>query len=214
MGNLSFSEKEQDALLKLVKLYSETKVIIVYSEEVDADSKYNIQIWKELRDAFDHLVRAFINKNENTEQNTETYFLINLEKSYAHVYRACYDAAEGAAFSLKKNILDIISPYSQSQLAKTVSNYSDDRILIEKINSKLAVYRNNKDIGKADDMDFSDLLSIIDQLKTLNEKYINLLPLLKDVGVENKKRYRRVVIKNILYMIAGALISVLLSWLL
>jgi hypothetical protein len=210
MENLSFSEKEQETLLKLVKLYSETKVIIVYSEEVDADSKYNIQIWKELRDAFDHLVRAFINKNENTE----TYFLINLEKSYAHVYRACYDAAEGAVFSLKKNILDIIFPYSQSQLVKIVPNYSDDRILIEKINSKLAIYRNNKDIGKADNIDFSDLLGIIDQLKTLNEKYINLLPLLKDVCVENKKSARGTVIKNILYMFAGALVSALLSWLL
>jgi len=214
MGNLSFSEKEQGAILKLIKLYSETKVIIVYSEEVDADSKYNIQIWKELRDAFDHLVRAFINKSEKPEQNTEDYFFTNLEKSYAHVYRACYDAAEGAAFSLKKNILDIIFPYSQSQLVKMVPNYSDDRILIEKINSKLAVYRNNKDIGKADNVDFSELLSIIDQLKTLNEKYISLLPLLKDVGVENKKCARRTVIKNILYVFVGALISALLSWLL
>ena len=214
MENLFFSEKERELFFKLIKFYSEVKVIIVYSEEIDADSKYNIQIWKELRDAFDHLARAFINKNEKLEQDTETYFLTNLEKSYAHIYRACYDAAEGAAFSLKKNILDIIYPYKPSQLVKIVPNYSDDRILIEKINSKLAVYRNKKDIGRINNVDFSDLLYIIDQLKILNEKYFNLLPLLKDVGVESEKNTRKTIFKNILYVLIGALASALLSWML
>lgn len=171
MEDLSLSKAEIELFLKIIKFYSEAKVIIAYSEEIDIESKYNIQVWKELRDAFDHLLRAFVNKTEKIEQNAENYSLVNLEKSYAHVYRACYEVAEGAAFSLKKNILDIVSPYNPSQLATVVPNYSDDRILIEKINSKMTIYRNKKDIGKSENIYFSELLGIIEQLKTLNEKY-------------------------------------------
>jgi hypothetical protein len=95
-----------------------------------------------------------------------------------------------------------------------IPNYSDDRILIEGINSKMAVYRNQKDIGRINSIDISELLCIIDQLKNLNEKYINILPLLKDVDIENKKN----TLKKILYVFAGAFIgalaTALLSWLL
>jgi hypothetical protein len=57
-----FSKEEIAQLEGLASLYMQAKSLILYSEEVDPDYRSNLQTIKELRDAFDHLMRFIVER--------------------------------------------------------------------------------------------------------------------------------------------------------
>ncbi|AFL73804.1 hypothetical protein [Thiocystis violascens] len=48
-------DEDLDKLAEIAALYMQVKALILYSEEIDENSRSNIQVIKELRDAFDHI---------------------------------------------------------------------------------------------------------------------------------------------------------------
>lgn len=48
----------ESQLCELVSLYTKTKRLVLLAEQLDTESKSNIAIFKEQRDALDHLMRA------------------------------------------------------------------------------------------------------------------------------------------------------------
>lgn len=74
-----FSQRNQNKISELVHLYKKVKAIILYCEELDEDQYTNLQIPKELRDAFDHLMRAISEAESNVENadvNTIVWTLV------------------------------------------------------------------------------------------------------------------------------------------
>lgn len=53
-------DQDIPALRGVADLYVQAKALILYSEEVDPESRSNLQVIKELRDAFDHLMRVIV----------------------------------------------------------------------------------------------------------------------------------------------------------
>lgn len=58
MSDGGFFHQEAEQLRRLAVLYRDAKALILYSEEIDPESRSNLQTIKELRDAFDHLMRV------------------------------------------------------------------------------------------------------------------------------------------------------------
>jgi hypothetical protein len=60
--DLSLSEQEKKKFEQLSDAYIQAKSLIIYVEELDPSSRSNLQIIKELRDAFDHTMRFIISR--------------------------------------------------------------------------------------------------------------------------------------------------------
>jgi hypothetical protein len=209
MDSINFSPEENKKFDDIFKLYLQAKSIIIFAEEVDADSKYNDQVWKEIRDAFDHLARVIFDKklnSSNLEKADPGYSVKNLDKAFGHVYRACYDAAEGAIFSLKSKLFDLIKPYDSRQLSQAVPDYAKDRIIIEAYNEELTSQRTKKDVGNSNASDFNKLIKILDGLKSLNKKYNLSLPHLEEVRLQDVKSAKSTIKSNTLAAIIGGVI--------
>lgn len=85
-------------LKTLADLYVQAKALILYSEEVDPDSRSNLQVIKELRDAFDHLMRVIVARVGTQAPDGASdpdYASRNIHKSIGHIYRAAFDALDG-----------------------------------------------------------------------------------------------------------------------
>jgi hypothetical protein len=120
-----FTEQEKSKIEKLVKLYINAKALILLTEEIDPNSQSNLQIIKELRDAFDHLMQVFYRKYEKKsggayDQNFETE---NLEKAIGHVYRAAFDALDGTVISLKESIANALSAFPVEVIIEVMPEY-------------------------------------------------------------------------------------------
>lgn len=99
-----FCPNELEQLKALAELYIQAKGLILYSEEVDPDSRSNLQVIKELRDSHDHVMRVVALRlsqvqPENPTISPEDYCRKNLEKAVGHVYRAAFDALDGTIVS-------------------------------------------------------------------------------------------------------------------
>jgi hypothetical protein len=207
-----FSLEQQQKLQQLVEFYFKLKNVILYYEETDANSKYNAQIWQELRSSFDHFMRSF--SSIGAKENNESYVLKNFDKAYGHLYRAYYDAAEGTIFSLKKKLISTFASYTPSQLMQVIPDYVNDRMLVEHMNNDMALYRSRKDIVTAETSDFESLSNTISQLKVIYDKHCKALPLLNDLAKEGKQNTVKGIVIGLVIALVGALVGVLVGRLL
>jgi len=104
---IPFDEKSTSKLRELTELYIVTKELLLRAEEIP-DRKADIQAIKELRDAFDHLMRAnatiFGLKDSATDPqdfDQNEYIFRNTDKAYGHVYRAGYDTLDWICLKLR-----------------------------------------------------------------------------------------------------------------
>lgn len=91
-------------LRALADLYVQAKALILYSEEVDPDSRSNRQVIKVLRDALDHLMRVIVARvgtQAPTDAADPEYTSRNIHKAIGHIYRAAFDALDGTVLSLR-----------------------------------------------------------------------------------------------------------------
>jgi hypothetical protein len=203
--DFTLSLEQRQKLHTLLEFYFDVKSVILYSEEVDAESQYNVQIWQETRSSFDHLMRALLGLETATKP--ESYVIQNFDKAYSHLYRACYDAAEGAIFSLKQRVIETISSYTPTQLLQVIPNHANDRIAMEHINEKLILYRSRKDIASAEESDFDAILDIIEQLKEMYDKYNKALPLLNDLAKEGKRNTVKSIVVGLMIALVGVVVG-------
>ena len=116
-----FSKEEIAQLEVLASLYMQAKSLILYSEEVDPDYRSNLQTIKELRDAFDHLMRIIVerfsdDKSALGDTSGTEYFQKNIQKSIGHVYRDAFDALDGAVMYYRGNHLRVGWGHSHGSL--------------------------------------------------------------------------------------------------
>jgi len=169
---IDFNKDENDQLLYLVRLYSRAKACIIYSEEIDPDSKVNLQIMKELRDAFDHLMRILVDKIDNSGallKKNHNYYLQNLSKSIGHVYRSAFDALDGAVISVKVDIVNMLKPYSIDAITEVIKNYWSLKAELIEIANRVTEHRERKDVGIEDSKIFDNYINDISSLKKIHK---------------------------------------------
>jgi hypothetical protein len=146
---MEFSKSELDSLRRLSSIYQRIKTVVLYSEEIDENSRSNIQIIKELRDSFDHILRVFINKFNLSEIERETdYNIKNLDKSLGHLYRASFDALDGVVLSLKEQIKCTVQNYNHDVIVGVLGDeYWKLKTKLHKLDEDFTVSRSKKDSG-------------------------------------------------------------------
>lgn len=135
----------------ICKIHTLTKHYSILAEEISHDYKTFIQPMKELRDAYEHVVRAYtsnFNPRVNSS-NKDDYINTNLTKALGHEYRAFFDTADWFALICRENINRSVQMYikSNSDIKEKVPNYDEMKNRIYEINNEIAQLRENKDVG-------------------------------------------------------------------
>lgn len=136
---------ERQELETLVCVYRDAKAIILYCEEVDPTFKSNLQIIKELRDAFDHLMRLFISKINGAPED-DKYGKAQIDKAIGHTYRAAFDALDGTVLSLRLKIKEALSCYHIDVIKEIIPDYWKIKSTLNKLTEHIATNRAEKDI--------------------------------------------------------------------
>lgn len=193
MDAFQFSEDEKKRLEKLVEIYSKTKIAIIKAEESKIDLMKFITPVEQLRDAFDHLMRVFIVKNEIKNENAN-YCLDNLDAAIAHVYRACYDTLDFSVHSLKEKIQTEFKEFDSEAIKLVMPEYySDIRPKLENFCKEIEEIRNNKDIGKIRHSEDENIEKYLQLFNVLKEDYEKMLEkestiIEQQTKIENKRK--------------------------
>ena len=189
---MQFLPEENIRLETLCKLYIQIKGIILYSEEIDPDAKANLQIMKELRDAFDHLMRILYHKYHTDEsQPLPEYVTNNIDKSIGHVYRAGCDALDGTALSLRLNIQDLLKRYPIDVIVKVMPNYWENKASINKIILSIPFHRQKKDVNSDISKVFNEYVKEIEKLKIIYQECLDNGPNLEELLQHKYKETKR-----------------------
>jgi len=217
---LSFDEKEQELLSKVTSLYKKTKPLILFSEEIDPNYEGNAQVWKELRDALDHLMRVFARKFEgcSLSEEDQRYIDSNLQKVIGHIYRAGCDALEGACLSLREEIKKGYEAFSLEALNAVIPSFWKNRARLHEISERIAKLRAQKDVAD-DEMEqiFEDFVEIVNELKEIYDQFKTRIPALYEYQEkkdhEDRKIERKRWKRDLIMLLLGAAFSALLSYL-
>jgi hypothetical protein len=210
-----FSPEEVDRLQKTTQLYATAKPLILFSEEIDSNSKINPQIWKELRDAFDHFMRVFddvLLHNKKKRDDNKNYYFENLDKAHGHVYRAAFDALDGASISMRQKIKDLADDHSRQSLQEVIKDYWDIRMQLEGINSRIADLRAKKDVACDETVNnINAYVEILDQLKKIHKTFLNSMPLLKEWNKRNKRNTAKKIILKLFVLLLTIFLTGLIT---
>lgn len=201
MEVVAFAPNEVESLKRLSALYAQAKVLILYSEEVDPDSRSNIQVIKELRDAYDHLMRVIAARltgtipplganEESSDGGCDGYCSKNLDKAIGHVYRAAFDALDGTTLSLKEKIADILEAYPLPVLTAVLPNYWERKKHLNQLAEKVAENRASKDVAGDLANTFDEYVADTEQLSAFYTELLNLGSTLDECKKHHDKSLR------------------------
>lgn len=196
-----FAPKELESLKYLADLYTQAKSLVLYSEEVDPDSRSNIQVIKELRDAFDHLMRVVAARLSDTPppgSNQADYCDKNLEKAVGHVYRAAFDALDGTMLSVKEKVVEVLEGYPLSVVTEVIPDYWAKKTRLNQLTANVAENRASKDVGGNLASTFDRYVADTAELSTFHNELMKLGPTLDECKrrqeveqVDEDRRHRK-----------------------
>jgi hypothetical protein len=102
-----------EELRLLSSLYEEVKKIVLLSENKNDEKAVLLTAVNELRNAFDHIMRCYLD---------ECDFKEHIKKAKGHLYRAGYDAYELMAIDLSSQIKHLLKDYSFEIINKVLPN--------------------------------------------------------------------------------------------
>lgn len=186
---MNLSENETSKLKNLTESYLQAKALILYAEEIDPRSELNLQIIKELRDAFDHLMHTIYEKyNPDSDSDSATTPEENIDKALEHIYRATYDALDGAVLSLKELIIESLSNYPVEVIKEVLGDYWDIKKEVNRISGRVAEYRGEKTHENNDSGVLDSYVEDLDKLKNIYDKILENGNLLDECVRQKKKR--------------------------
>jgi hypothetical protein len=176
------------ALRELGILYSKTKKYILRAEQVDPESRSNIAIFKEQRDALDHVMRALWEYFEKGGEADGTYLYAQIDNAKGHMFRAAYDALDGTGVSYKLRIDKAMLGISNDAISAVYPKYFDHLIEIDELDKKLVEHRNAKDEQRTKMSNLDDYCASIERLDELSKTVIGKTPAFQDWQKRNRRR--------------------------
>ncbi len=203
-----FSDTEKEHLKQITQLYGRVKELIIFCEENHEEFKSNLHVVKELRDAFDHLMRVFAVKLDIKEEKDENYIYINMDKVFGHVYRAGYDTLDYATLILRDKINKEVVDFSSSAIQSAIPTYySEIRPSVESITSDIIKLRSNKDVAKPS----PEVFEIYFHNATKLQEILAMIRKAKPAIVEyENKRHSEKSKETVLNIVIGIIIGVVL----
>jgi len=205
-----FSEKEVERLVELAQWYKKAKPLILYAEETDPDFRSNLQIIKELRDAFDHLMRVIVARADpqSEHHNDADYSEKNLQKALGHTYRASFDALDGTVLSIREQLVEMLRPFDREVLNDVIPDYWKKKQLLEEVTRKIAHHRASKDVGQNVGEILDAYVKDVETLIEFKQQLTSAMPSL----MECQDRVRRSKWKHYGITAIISLISLLAGW--
>lgn len=204
----------------MTNIYVKCKAIVLYVEQIDVNSSANIQITKELRDAFDHLCQLFAIKFEISGKTTHgasgyaDEALRQIEKSIGHVYRAGFDALDGAVLSLTDNIKAILVAYDATVISEVVPDYWQKKKTINSLMERVANHRKGRTEFEITQEIFDNYISDLDELKNVHKDFLDHANNLNERQRELKRKEIYKTLRSLLIAIISALIGSIVTYLL
>jgi len=176
-------------LRNMVQLYDAVKALMLYGEEISPNSATLPQILKELRDAFDHMMRVCAAKLGIKINGDDDYQHKNFDKSFGHVYRAAYDTLDWVNILLKDRICLDLDEYSPASISAAIPEYYSTikPRITDTIPRQIATVRANKDIGAPSREAIEEYLDVVEELKGYHEKIVSAGPALIEYSARERK---------------------------
>lgn len=133
-------------LEEITSLYAKTKGLVLLAEQFDPESRSNIAIFKEQRDALDHIMRGFGECFDKTKEPDGVYLRSQIEKARGHLFRSAYDALDGVGVSCKLRINEAMIGVSLDAIAAVYPDYYRHVSEVDEIDLKIAEHRRKKDV--------------------------------------------------------------------
>ena len=173
-------ERFLEELRELGILYSKTKKFVLNAEQVDPDASSNIPAIGEHRYALDHVMRAIWDYFEKGSGANELYLSGQIENARGHMFRAAYDALDGAGISYKFRIDKAMKGISNDAIAAVHPGYYEkDLPEIYSLESKIAEHRNRKDEQGRTMQDLDDYCATVDSINEISTAIISKVPAFK-----------------------------------
>lgn len=175
MPSISFDSGESKQIQEMLDVYFFVKELLLYNEVIDPEGYTSPQILNELRNAYDHVNRAFRKKlcpnNPDSAKSNEEYVSQNLDKAIGHVYRACYDALDWLSLNVRGEIQESLAPYSHETINAVIPNYySELRKEIINYEEKISQLRASKDVTSLDQNSLIEYTEIVKNLQSIRKQ--------------------------------------------
>ena len=198
------------------------KAVACLSDELEGVGKERLSVTaiNELRNAFDHAVRAqavlhgWIPVPTKAGLPDYDYCHINLDKAKGHVYRAGYDALDIVTTARAEEIRKIRDGLRPSTLVTVFPQYADEiRQPLDQALQLCDEAKSSKDV-ESDNMGqqyyamYKDALGLLDSVLS---KLTDSLPELAAVDTEKRQEYKRQRNIAIILAIVGIVVTILAS---
>lgn len=203
----SFSEEELQRIKEITELYSYTKDLILYSEELNNLSTFMPPI-NEIKDAFDHFMRITSVKF-GMNQGDDEYVNTNLDKVFSHIYRATFELFDYIRIYQKDSIDKKLTGISNESLIFVFPDYYQKiKPAMEELISKIPSYKKDKDIGDPDIQIVQLYYQSIQEMRENIRIIDKMLPILIEYDEKKKSEKTKDRVIEIVILLVVALISV------
>ena len=202
----SFSEEELQRIKEITELYSYTKDLILYSEELNNLSTFMPPI-NEIKDAFDHFMRITSVKF-GMNQGDDEYVHTNLDKVFSHIYRATFELFDYIRIYQKDSVDKKLTGISNESLIHVFPDYYQKiKPAMEELISKIPTYKKDKDIGDPDIQIVQLYYQSIQEMRENIRIIDKMLPILIEYDEKKKSEKTKDRIIEIVILLVVALIS-------
>lgn len=179
----------QSSLQEILRVYTTTKRLVLRAEELDAENRSNISVFKEQRDALDHLMRALAKHLEGSEQ--DDYIPLQIDKAKGHLYRASYDSVDGIVVSTKIRIEEMLKGVSNESISAVLPSYWSEILpRIDSISEKIAQHRELKDVGDLTGDHLDEYLRDAEDLSDIGHRIASCIHAMQEHG--KRTRWKKI----------------------
>lgn len=151
----------------LCKIHILTKHYTLLAEEYNISTRAFLQPMKEQKDAYEHIIRAYTKKCEKQvlSEDDQQYMIKSIEKAIGHEYRAYFDTIDYLTICLRELITQELRDASYKEIIRVYPEYDKYKRILTDIPERIAEYREKKDIGSSEMLEFaSEYGHIVDEL--------------------------------------------------
>lgn len=207
-----------DKWARLVEIHNHAKSVFLCAEEFDPEFLDFVQPVMELRNGFEHIIRAKaaeLGVNGEADAKAAEYIPQSFDKAIGHEYRAFFDAADWFSVCIRNRITKTLKRYSHECITAVLPDYYPKlRPRIDQTCREIAAIRGAKDIAKGKDLlaEVGKYRAAIDELLGIYEQIENSIPALVDW--KQKNRRSAVVGHVVTFLVGGLLTAIVTAWIL
>ena len=210
---IEFNEEEEKLFEAIITLYSISKEIMIYAEEVGGESFSPAT--EELRHAFDHLMRVFAFKFGFKQANAK-YAIENLMSAYRHLYRAAYNLLDYLSIYFMDKVQEEMNSFSGKTLQEVFPKYYKEIKPYFEVEApaEISNLRSEKYIGKRNENDLNKYINIVERFKSYYGEIIKIKPNLIEYEKKTRDKNKKSRLWQLLIPIITAIIGAVIGWML